>query len=223
MLEEVAFDQPVDQPDVIGLLRPDGGSRSDHLERLFDPGDAGQALSPAGAGKQPEFDLGNAQFRRRHRHPVMTAEGNLEPAAKRGAMDRGDHRLGAGLDPVDHLGQPRHDRGLAEFGDVGAREEGLPLADDHHGCDVGGGLGLLDPGDQALPDRSAERVHRGIVRADDEDVAVDFGADGRSHDSLLLDGRAAIILAIERVARRQAAVDHQSVAVDIARFVGCEE
>ena len=66
----------------------------------------------------------------------MAAERDLEPAAQRGAVDRGDHRLGAILDRVDDLGQPRHLRRLAEFGDVGAGEEGLALAGDDDGVDA---------------------------------------------------------------------------------------
>jgi hypothetical protein len=69
-----------------------------------DAGDARQPLRPAGAGQQAELDLGHAELRVGHRDPIMAAERDLEPAAERGAVDRRDHRLGAILDRVDHLG-----------------------------------------------------------------------------------------------------------------------
>ena len=66
----------------------------------------------------------------------MAAERDFEPAAERGPVDRRDHRLGAILDRVDDLGQPRPLRRLAEFGDVGPGEEGLALAGDDDGVDA---------------------------------------------------------------------------------------
>ena len=103
MLLELALDQPVDQADVAGLLGADRIAGRGHFQRLADAGDARQPLRAAGAGQQAELDLGHAELRRRHRDPVMAGQRDLEAAAERGAVDRGDHRLGAILDDVDHL------------------------------------------------------------------------------------------------------------------------
>jgi hypothetical protein len=102
----------------------------------------------------------------------MASERDLQPAAERGAVDRRDHRLAARLDPVDDLGEHRQLHWLAELGDVGAGEKGLPFAGDDDRIDAVVGLGLLDRGHQPLADAGAERVHRRIVRQDDQHVAV---------------------------------------------------
>ena len=176
MLDQLALDDAVDQADV---ARPPWRRSAcrvvHHLQRLLDAGDARQALRPARAGQQAELDLGNAQLRVGHGDPIMAAERDLEPAAERGAVDRRDHRLGAILDRVDHARQPRHHRRLAEFGDVGAGEEGLPFAADDDRLDRVVAFRLLDRRDQALPHRRAERVHRRVVRGDDQHVAVAAG------------------------------------------------
>src|SRR5262249_56657268 len=62
---------------------------------------AGDALGAAGAGEQPDFDLGQTDARPRvvGRNPMMAGEAELESATERYAVDRGDPRLAAGLDP----------------------------------------------------------------------------------------------------------------------------
>ena len=184
---QLALDQPVDEAGLIGLLRGDGVAGRGHLQRLADSGDARQPLGAAGAGQEAELDLGHAQLRRRDGDPVMAGERDLEAAAEGGAVDRGDDRLGAILDDVDDLGEHRHLHRLAELGDVGAGEEGLALADDHHRLDRLVAVRLLDRLDQPLAHRMAERVDRRVVRGDDEDVAVAVGRD-RAHWEGLLRG-----------------------------------
>jgi hypothetical protein len=103
----------------------------------------------------------------------MAGERDLEAAAERGAVDRGDHRLGAILDHVDDLRQPGGcGLGGAELADVGAGEEGLALADDDHRLHRLVGIRLPDRRDQPLAHRVAERVHRRVVRGDDQHVAM---------------------------------------------------
>ena len=109
----------------------------------------------------------------------MAGQRDLEPAAERGAVDRRDDRLGAIFDAVDDLRQHRllERLGRAELGDVGAGEEGLALAGDDHRLDAVVAFRLLDRRDQALPHRRAERVHRRVVRQDDQHVAMLAGRD----------------------------------------------
>ena len=62
---------------------------------------AGDARRAAGAGKQPDLDLRQPEARLRilRRDAVVAGERELEAAADRGAVDGGDPRLAAGLDP----------------------------------------------------------------------------------------------------------------------------
>ena len=121
--DQLALDQPVDQPASEALFRADRIAGCAHFERLPDPGDARQPLRAARAGQQAELDLGRAKLRRRNRDAIMARQRDLEPAAERGAVDRRYDRLHAILDAVDHLRQPRHHRRLAELGDVGLRRQ----------------------------------------------------------------------------------------------------
>ncbi len=183
--QAVVARQPVDQAGFPGLLRADRIALRHHLERERHARDARQPLGAAGAGEQAELDLGQPELGRGEGDPVMARQRDFAAAAERGAVDRRDHGLFERLDPVDENRQRRIDHRLAEFGDVGAREEGLALAGDDHGLDRGVGRGLRDGGVDPLAHRAAERVHRRIVRQDDEDVAVALGGDD-GHSSLLL-------------------------------------
>jgi hypothetical protein len=111
----------------------------------------------------------------------MRGERDFAAAAQRSAVDRGDHRLVERLDLIDQDGKRRLLHRLAEFGDVGAGEEGLARAGDDDCLDAVVALRFLDPGLQALAHGGAERVHRRIVRREDQDVALAAGGDGGSH------------------------------------------
>ena len=91
--EQIAFDDLVDEAHVVGLARGNRIARGDDVQSGFDAGDARQALGSAGAGKQAELDLGQADFGAGDGAAVMAGERNLEAAAEGGAVDRRDHRL----------------------------------------------------------------------------------------------------------------------------------
>ncbi len=114
-------DDGVDQPARRRRLGTDVLAGGDHLERQLRADDARQALRPAGTGEQAELDFGQAELRRDDGDAVVADERDLEPAAERGAVDRGDDRLRAVFDRRLHVGERRPARRLAEFGDVGAR------------------------------------------------------------------------------------------------------
>ena len=114
----------------------------------------------------------------------MARQRDFAAAAQRRAVDRGDHRLVARFQLVERFAQVGADRRLAEFGDVGAREKRPPVAADHHRLDAVVAQRLLDPGDQPLPHRRAERVDRRVVGDNDEHVVVLFsGNDGHGRGS----------------------------------------
>ena len=54
MLLQVAFDDAVDEADVMGFLGADHAAAGDHFERLRHARDARQALGPAGTGEQAQ-------------------------------------------------------------------------------------------------------------------------------------------------------------------------
>jgi hypothetical protein len=89
MLLQVAFDDPIDQPDVMRFLGADHPAASDHLKRLLNARDARETLGAASTGEKAKLDLGNAELRRRNCNAVMAAKRDLEPTAKRGAVDCG--------------------------------------------------------------------------------------------------------------------------------------
>ena len=96
----------------------------------------------------------------------MAGKGNLATAAKRGAMNRRNDRLGAGLDGVDHVGQVRFARRLAEFADVGTGHEGAAGAGDHDGFDLRISVDLTDRRQQTRPDRLRRGIDRRVVDLD---------------------------------------------------------
>ncbi len=172
--DQLAFDEPVDQPAVERVFGRDRISRRAHLQGLAHAGDARQPLRPARARQQAELHFRRAELRGRNRDAIVAGKRNLEPAAERRAVDRGDHRLGASLDDVDHLRQHRlfERLGCAELRNVGAGEERLALAGDHDRVHAVVSFRLLDRGGQSLPNSCAERVHRRIVRQDDQHIAM---------------------------------------------------
>src|SRR3546814_15728601 len=91
-----------------------------------------------------------------------------------------------GLDHIDQRGQCGFLHRLAEFGDIGAREEGAAIAADHHRGDARIGDAFLDRRFEPLPPRRAARVHRWVVRHAYAPVAVALGraacVAGRSTD-----------------------------------------
>ena len=74
------------------------------LQRVSRRHHARDALGAAGAGEQPDLDLGQAEAGLAvvGGDAVVAGEAKLEAAAERGAVDRRDERLAAGLDaPVE--------------------------------------------------------------------------------------------------------------------------
>ncbi len=93
-LKQVAVDDEID--DAVGQ-RARGCERlalGAELEGEARPAQPGQPLRPAGAGNDPEQHFGLADLGARHGDAVMAGHRELETAAKRVAVNRGDERLG---------------------------------------------------------------------------------------------------------------------------------
>ena len=180
----------VDQAHLQARLARHVLARRHHLQRLLRPHDARQPLRAAGAGQQAEIDFRQAAAGGGHGHAVVTGERHFQAAAQRRAVDRGDHGLGRILDRVLHVEQARALRRLAEFGDVGAGDEGAAFADEHDRFRVRVGDGLFEAARQSVAHGRRERVHRRRIQGEDGDLAVigevGHGVDGSHFVSSLL-------------------------------------
>ena len=111
----------------------------------------------------------------------MAAQGELEPAAQRGAVDRGDDGFFDVVQPIDHGHQMGLACGLIEFADIGAGGECASRADQH---DRVGGIirgGAFHAGDDALAHRMRQRVDRRVVDGQDGDPPRDLIANDLTH------------------------------------------
>ena len=139
-------DELVDQAGLLGLGRVEASALRQHVhERVLDAEHPHGAGHPAPAGQQAQCHLGEAHHQALDvgGDAVVTRERDLQAAAERGAVDRGDHRLAQrlqcpqvaldGLHRVERLAgvlRTELDHAL----EVTAGEEGLlRTGDDHTG------------------------------------------------------------------------------------------
>ena len=175
----VALCNLVDQAQRCALGGVDEGAGDDELQRLLDADGARQPLRAAGPRQDAELDLGQPELAHvLARHPVMAPQRQLQATAQRGAVDGGDDRLLARLDLVDQGRQERLLHARAELGDVGARGKEAPCSRQNDRLDAGIGVGLVEGLLQPHAQRVTQRVHRGVVHANDRHLALLLG----SHD-----------------------------------------
>ena len=115
---------PVGEAQRQRLLRPDGRAGEHQLLRPAERNLADQALRAAGAGEEPEIDLGHADLRRRGQHPDVGRQHQFRPAAQRKAVDGGERGLVQGLDAAEEPVNP-----LGEFLVVGEAPAGVEIGD----------------------------------------------------------------------------------------------
>ncbi len=134
----------IHQPELPGLFGPHLLAGQHQIQCLGHPDEARQALGTAGARQQAELHFRQAQhgFTVIGHHPAMTGERQLQPAAKAGAVNGGDHRDPQGFDLGEHvLSGPGQRFGILgagagrQHGDVGPGNEGVLLARDDHQTD----------------------------------------------------------------------------------------
>ena len=94
-------------PSAFASVAAHGLARNDQLDRANRSDDPRQALRSSGAGEQAELDLRKAEFRFGRRNPEMTPEHELESAAERCAVDRGDDGFGECVEHGDHVPERR--------------------------------------------------------------------------------------------------------------------
>ncbi len=162
----------VDQTHVETLLGRHVLSARHHLQCLLNTGDAGQTLRSACTRKQADVHFRQTAFRARHGDAVMRAQRHFQTAAQRRAVDRSDNGLRRLLYFFLHVEQAGAFHLAAEFGDVGAGDERLALADQHDGFDGWIGLRLLKALEQPVAHSSRQRIHWRRVERDDGDLAI---------------------------------------------------
>src|SRR5208282_4326644 len=118
------LDKLVDDAPLQGLLGRKRRTGKDNFQRILDADQPRQALGAAGAGDDPKLDLGLPESRRWHGDPIVAHESYFATAAQCRAMDRSDDRLGAAFDRGLAVGQWSAFGRLAEFGNIGAGDEG---------------------------------------------------------------------------------------------------
>ncbi len=178
------FDDLLDQAMLERLGGADRIAADDHLDRQFRTDRARQALGAAGAGQQAELDLGQAQLRFLRCNAEVACQRHFEAAAEGGAMNGGNDRLRRVLHRQQHFMQARRLRRLAEFGDVGAGDEGAAAAGQHDRLHFRIGDRALDAFENTAADRGAQRIHRRAVDRDDGDHVMTLELDHFVHETL---------------------------------------
>ncbi len=143
-------------------------------------------MSATCAGQEAKLDFGQADARFGERDAEVAGQGQLEPAAQHGAVQRRGNRLRHRLDRGDDIVQARRLGRLAKFGNVRSGEKGAAGAGDHDRLD----RGVVARLSQRLGEPGAhlvlQRIDRRVVCRDDRDVAVaaeiDAGVDA-AHDA----------------------------------------
>ncbi|MCY1233872.1 hypothetical protein D9M72_464310 [compost metagenome] len=153
----------------------DGTPGSDEVDRRDDTDQTRQALRPARARDEAEFDFGEAERCLLAGDATMAGEREFAAAAERSAIHGGDDRLVERLDALDHVRKYRFDRRLAELPDVGATDEGAAGARDDQAPNRGETGRMVERRHQAGANMRRERIDGRIVDGDDENVAFKTG------------------------------------------------
>jgi hypothetical protein len=171
----------VDQAKFLRLASPHMPAARDHLGSRLDARQARGALCAAGARQDAQVHFRQAHLRALDRHPVVTAQRHLEPAAKGRAVQRCNDRLFARFDHVRDVRQLRVGQRLAELLDIRACDERPPCPADHRGLGLAVTLEPLDRLEQAVSNRVRQRIDRRVVDGDDGHFAIKHIADWGCH------------------------------------------
>ena len=112
--EQIAVQHGVEDPVLVRLDRRQRLRRHHHVERFRHAGETRQPLRALGAGNDPERTFGQANLGAGDGHAVVGGHGQLQAAAKGGAVDRHHDRLGAVFNAREEIVQ------------IGFRRIGIP-------------------------------------------------------------------------------------------------
>ena len=155
----------------------------DHVQRRLDADEPRQALRAPRAGQDAEGHFRQAEPRAGGGEPHVARQRHLHAAARRDAVDGGDHRLRRRLDLVQDRGQGRGAgrRRRAELPDVRPAAEHPARAGDDDRRDGVVGQRLGHPRPQRGPHGEAQAVDGGVRQTEQRHVAVAFEIDGTGH------------------------------------------
>ena len=178
----------VDEADARGLRRVDGVARPQQLQRLRRAHQPGQPVGAAGAGREPDLDVGLGETGGGPGEAQVHRQREIEAGTDGGAVDRRDHRLvrvGEGeRDAVDMLADQRpllRRRALQplphQLLDVAAAAEGLAGSGHHHHVHVRAHAAVGERGGPGVDHGAGEGVAPlGPVEGDGRDPVGDLQA-----------------------------------------------
>src|SRR6266851_2182310 len=176
LLDDIAVGEPVDQANGQRLGRRDLAGGQHDVQGPAPSHEPGQSLGAAGSGDEAELDLGQAEPPPGAAHPHRARHRELQPAAERQAVHRGDRDPGSSGQPVvdvAHLVAVGHKGVCVDGGHVlnvgPCGEEAVQGRGYDRDLDVVGPLGRVDGGVQSVQDRHAEGVGRRPVQRHDPD------------------------------------------------------
>ena len=98
--QQIAIDDLIDDAGLQGVRGADGIAGAHISTAFWIPARRGRRCVPAAPGMMPSFTSGCPTCADGNGDAIMAGHGGFQPAAKRGAMDRGDDRLGGCLDAI---------------------------------------------------------------------------------------------------------------------------
>ena len=141
----------------------------DHLDREFGADRAREPLGTAGTRQQAELHFGQAELGFLGRDAIVACQSDFKTAAERRAVNGGNDRLRRVLHQDKHFRETWGLRRLAEFGDVGAGDEGAACAGQHDRLNFRVRNRALHAFEDAAAYRRTQRVDRRTVDRDDGD------------------------------------------------------
>ncbi len=187
--ENGGMDHLVHQADLEGFPRANVAAGEDHVERRLQPDGAGQALGAAGAGKEPELDLGHREhgLRMIGRDAPGAGQRRLQAATQAPTMDGCHHREAQPLEALEQ-GMADPARGLRvsraapleKLLDVGAGDEGVLFSrDEHRSADRDVRLETIEQRGELVAHTARDDVHRRArgVEGDHRDAVGDRDAE----------------------------------------------
>jgi hypothetical protein len=174
---QISRDDLVDDAEHARLGHIDRTRGKDQVERLLGADEPRHSLRPARSRDDPQRDLRHAEAACRRRHPVVTGQRDLEASAQHSTVHCCDHRNRQVFVGVEQRPVFRFLGRAAELSDVCTGKEGIPLAQQHHGCDARHREDLLERRLQSRTHLGGDRVERRTVGYDQRHLAVALDAD----------------------------------------------
>jgi hypothetical protein len=170
-VEQVSLNYAIDQADRESFRPFDRRGRHQHVHGFSDAHQTRQSLCAFGAWNNADGHLGHAELRVLQGHSVIGGHGDFDAATQRGAVHSHDGGFRAVFHRSEKVVQIGPFSSAREFGQIGARDEGLTRPDDDDGVDVGIGLGRLQRRGQTLGNSRRNGIYGRIIDRDHSHAA----------------------------------------------------